>query len=59
VGPQFPTDFFPRDDLTGTLQQQGKNLKWLLLQMNPATRLGEFAFPEIGLEGAKMNKSAC
>lgn len=59
VRPQFLTDFLPGDELTGMLQQQRKNPKRLLLQTNPAPRLGEFAFLEISLEGSKTNKPAC
>ena len=52
-------DFLPGDELTGTLQQQHKNPERLLLQTNPAPRLGEFAFLEISLEGPKTNNPAC
>ena len=59
VGPKSLMDFFPGDELTGTLQQHRKNPERLLLQTNPAPHLGEFAFLEISLEGSKTNHPAC
>ena len=56
--PEFLTDFVPGDELTGPLQQQGKNLQRLRLQTNPDPRLGELAFLEINLEGPKTNNPA-
>jgi hypothetical protein len=48
--------FFPPNDFTRTLQEQGKRLKWQDLQLDFAPRFVEFARAKIHLENVKADE---
>ena len=48
--PEAKLKILPGNDLTGTLEEHGENLKGLRLQLDPETSLPEFAALEIHLE---------
>jgi hypothetical protein len=57
--PELLTDFLPRHQLTGAIEQKGKNLKRLLLQTNSYPGLSESTLVEVCFEGSKTDDPCC
>jgi len=54
-GPDALLQFFTRDHLTWTFQQDLQNLQWLFLQLDPYTPLAQFSGIRVNLEGTEAN----
>jgi hypothetical protein len=52
-------DFFARNHLTRTLQQNYQNLLWLAAQLDANAMLAELAGAEIYLKGVEAQDAAC
>src|SRR5579862_1782997 len=55
AGPEPFLQFFPTHHSPGTFQQQGQNLKWLILQFDVHAPLAEFASLKIQLIRTEAN----
>jgi hypothetical protein len=56
--PEFLAQLLARYNIASALQEQGENLKRLLLQTKPGAVLAQFAGGEVELEDSKTRDSA-
>jgi hypothetical protein len=57
AGPKPAAQLLPRDDLTRALEQDGQNLKGLLLQPNSRAALAQFSGAQVSFENPEANEA--